>query len=159
MSRHIVNCCLSYKPGSRLLTLLLGAFCLVAQVRAADAPANLFGQDFTKTVITWQWARGRGVPDALGFRIYCGDYDNNSADGLTGYYTEMEQVADKTARSYLVFPMVLSLVKREGKPLGQYSNALRLRCKVVSYNAAGESEDGTSGVPSKPTSIKFGVAP
>ena len=127
----------------------------VIQSNPAEIPNAIIANDLIKTTITWEWTRAKGTNNAAGFRIYCGDVNNNSSDGTTEYYTEMEQVSSNTARSYLVWPMVQALAGREGSPTSSYSIALNFRCRVVAYNSLGESEDSISGVPSKPKNIKF----
>ena len=136
--------------------VLISLLAMVPAAPAQSVPQEILGDDITSMILTWNWTRVRGTNDAIGFRIYCGDFTNNSADGTTEYYTEMQDVPDKTARSYLIWPIIQSLAKREGSPRPPlYAVALHVRCRVVAYNAAGESEDAIKGVPSKPTAIKF----
>lgn len=121
---------------------------------AQTLPTSQMLNDGAKTVIAWDWTRGSGY-NAAGFRIYCGDYYNNSADGTIGYYTQVQEVPTNTARSYLIWPNIQELAKMEGKAMPPYNLALRVRCLVVAYNVNGESSDNVKGVPYPPKNIRF----
>jgi hypothetical protein len=107
-----------------------------------------------KTTIAWNWSMGK-KPDARGFRIYCGDFDN--CDAAFCYYTESLDAPDRSARSVLIGSTIDRLLLHEGKSAPGYTALMHVRCVVVAYNAAGESLSGTAGVPNNPTSVRFQI--
>ena len=132
-------------------------FCLLLAWTAAalaQQPNNAIQGDYFKTVIAWNWSRGK-KPDAQGFRIYCGDFDN--CDTAFCYYSEFLDVPDRSARSILIGSTIDRLLLHEGKPAPGYAALMHVRCVVVAYNAAGESLSGTTGVPNNPTSVRFQI--
>ena len=120
----------------------------------AQQPNNAIQGDYFKTVIAWNWSRGK-KPDAQGFRIYCGDFDN--CDTAFCYYTQSLDVPDRSARSILIGSTIDRLLLHEGKPAPGYAALMHIRCVVVAYNAAGESLSGTAGAPNNPTSVRFQI--
>ena len=104
-----------------------------------------FLRDDTSVLIAWKWQRGTG-PDANGFRLYCGDFDN--ADATYHYFTEMIEIPDKLARGYLMLPM-------SSRFITDATPKMRIRCTVQAYNTIGESDSGLAGVPAEPTDVQF----
>lgn len=129
-----------------LLLLLVGFGRPVAAQQ--DLPTNLVMQDYTKTQLRWEWYRG-ALPAALGFRVYCGPQSN--------YYTEMVEIQDPTARTYLLTGLVDNILRYYGRPVGNLPNASKIYCTVVAYNGVGESTDGPLGVPARPYNIHYDV--
>ena len=118
----------------------------------AQQPNNAIQGDYFKTAIAWNWSKGKR-PDAQGFRVYCGDFDN--CDAAFCYYTESLDVPHRSARSILIGSTIESLLLHEGKSAPGYAGLMHVRCVVVAYNAVGESLSGTAGVPNNPTSVRF----
>jgi hypothetical protein len=118
----------------------------------AQQPNNAIQGDYFKTAIAWNWSMGK-KPDAQGFRIYCGDFDN--CDTAFCYYSEFLDVPDRSARSILIGSTIDRLLLHEGKSVPGYVALMHVRCVVVAYNAAGESLSGAAGVPNNPTSVRF----
>lgn len=116
--------------------------------------------DYLKTEIQWTWAKGNG-PNASGFRIYCGDVENR--DATTQYFTEVVDVPDPRARSYLIGPTLGRIMTMYGRDPSYYgANALPgakmqlpIICNVAAYNSTCESGDGLTGCPNPPTGVKW----
>ena len=122
--------------------------------QAAPLPNAQIRSDYLKTVMAWTWAKGT-KPDALGFRIYCGDVDNT--DGGMWFATEFVEIPDKTARNYLIGTLISETLTAYGKPADGLAALLQIKCKVVAYNTAGESSDGIVGAPAEPRNANFQI--
>ncbi|HEY7416106.1 MAG TPA: hypothetical protein VH593_13010 [Ktedonobacteraceae bacterium] len=143
-----------------MLLLFVVAFillwCLVNFLGAQSAPLpnEQIRGDYLKTVMAWTWTKGK-KPDALGFRIYCGDVDNT--DGGFWFATEFVEIPDKTARNYLIGSLISETLTAYGKQTEGIGLLLHIKCKVVAYNAAGESSDSIAGVPAEPKNSSFQI--
>jgi len=115
----------------------------------SDAPSQMIVQSYAKAVALWDFTR-LGKPAPLGFRLYCGEFNQQSPDKLWNFYDYMEQVPDPAARSWLLLSLITSLMK-------DYSPSIHVRCIVVSYNSTGECTDSLKGVPACPVNVRFQV--
>jgi len=143
-----------------MLLLLVVAFILLwcwvnfLGAQSAPLPNEQIRGDYLKTVMAWTWAKGQ-KPDALGFRIYCGDVDNT--DGGFWFATEFVEIPDKTARNYLIGSLISETLTAYGKPADGLTALLHVKCRVVAYNTAGESSDTVAGVPAEPKNANFQI--
>lgn len=136
------------------VAVILMCYKLANSQSAPPPPNEQIRGDYLKTQMAWNWAKG-GKPDALGFRIYCGDYDNK--DATYWYSTEYVEIPDKTARNYLIGSLISEVLTHYGKPGPGVDSMLYVKCLVVAYNSAGESLDGTPGVPANPSNSRFQI--
>src|SRR5258706_11078779 len=142
---------------AKLIVLGVLSWLLVGATPLPPNPRVLM--DIMKVTIGWTWARGTGA-DAQGFRIYCSASGNLSAPSITGQVmtdVQLVEVPDKTARNYLIGPVILQILNIYGVKTPTYGDLAQVTCVVSPYNLAGESTDGVAGSPRPVTSTFFQI--